>query len=821
MKETNSLAKVWASITYLLDAGLSLIPVRDKQEGDRKAKTPYGQWKRYTTEKLGKEQLWHELETKNTTGIGIVCGVISGNLEVVDIDVKYKADAAILLFDAIEKFDPILFGKLRIHKTPSGGFHLLYRSIELIPGNQKLAGRLEDAKVINFLETRGEAGYVLAPPSLFYEVYRDVPIPLITAQDRNNLIAICRTLDEAPVIVASPYKKSPRDEKYYELNPWIDFNERVDPVDLLTRNGWIVNNTRNVKNIYFTRPGKNDGISMSFREDMRKYYCFTSSTEFEINKAYNPVSVLLTLEFNNDKKACHQWLVNNGFGKIFPQVEQNIAVNNAKINRPIQRNFSDDAVKLYNETKEQMKELFPYGFFIKYDKENNKDAISREAFYHVANNLGFRNFKEDMVRVKGNLIHSVTRREFQDALKEYIKDEDPDTYEKYCNIFEAFLQKNGAFTETRLQELDSKLILIDEKECSYKFYQNGYLCITADDIEFVEYSDNDLLIWYDSLQKRDYNKGSGGVFVDFVQKATINEDNVKNILGYLAHQWKDETTGFIIVLTESCSDPKMGGGSGKNVFCNLLRLTTSYVSKAGSQAKFDEKFFQSWNGERIFAISDAKKDFDFEFLKEPSTGGFIWKKLFKDEISVDVHDGPKFVVQTNYSFEVLDGGLRRRIKNIEFTDFFTKAGGIDVYYGKHFHNEWSEADFAGFDNYIAECIQIYLKSGRKIANNNMTNSGKQKQWEQTYGVYTCGFIMEYIDSWLKMQKVTNNTFKTHYDAYILENNISKNYQPTMGKINNALSAYAENNNLIFKKELIEVDFQGTQYKYRLFETLPF
>ncbi|MDO6575286.1 hypothetical protein, partial [Staphylococcus pasteuri_A] len=66
-------------------------------------------------------------------------------------------------------------------------------------------------------------------------------------------------------------------------------------------------------------------------------------------------------------------------------------------------------------------------------------------------------------------------------------------------------------------------------------------------------------------------------------------------------------------------------------------------------------------------------------MKEPSTGSFIWKKLFKDEIEVSVKDAPKFIVQTNFSYEVTDGGLRRRIIPIEFTNFFTQVGGLDVH----------------------------------------------------------------------------------------------------------------------------------------------
>jgi len=837
----SELTEVWGEVESLLAQGLSLIAVRDKdEEKDGKVyakKSAYWKWKTYQNEIITKDELWKQMEKNNTSAVSIVCGPISGNLEVIDIDTKWKDDAGILLFAAIKDFDKSLFDKLRIHKTPSGGYHILYRISdppEVLPGNTKLAGRMPNdtekeanpkAKPVNFLETRANGGYVLAPPSMGYTIHKGNTIPYITWQQRNDLINIAKTFDTIIKEVAPVYKPSVKSEGYYDESPWDDFNRRCDPVELLTRNGWLFEATKNAHNIYFTRPGKTTGISMSFRHDIRKYYCFTVSTEFEPDTAYSPVDVILKLEFNNDKKRLYSHLVNSGYGRVKPKVEHSIAVNLARKNKPVPANFSDEAVILNEQTIEQLKTDHPYGLFIKYDLEEKKQQVSREALLYVANNLGFRYVDGDTVQIKGNLIYDINEREFQDILKEYIHEEDADEYENLCNIFESFMQKNGSYTMTRLQILDQSLILKDKKEVCYKFYLNGYLTITADEIEFSQYEDNDLLIWEHSVQKRNYVKGNGGDYIDFINKSTINHDNVKRTLGYLAHEYKDETTGFIIVLTETCADPKQGGGSGKNVFCNLLKLTTSYTSKPGAQTKFDEKFFQSWNKQRIFAISDVSKHFDFMFLKEPSTGVFILKKLFKDEVEIPVEDGPKFIVQTNYSFEVSDGGLARRIKNIEFTEFFTKAGGLDVHYNKHFPDGWNEADYAGFDNYIAEAVQVWLKSGRKLETTELTDTGKSKQWEQQYGQVACGFILEHIDIWLETDHgvVSNSLFKSQFDHYLVENNVPKMYTPSTAKLNAAIESYCDNQKpvIVFKKDQTIKDAMGGTFKCRLFEKLPF
>lgn len=833
-----SLQSVWAAAVDLLENGLSVIPVRDKEEvgSDGKVyakKSAYYKWKRYQTEIITKEDLWKQMEKQNTCAIATICGPISGNLEVIDIDTKWKEDAGILLFDAIKDFNKHLYSLLRIHRSPSGGYHILYKISdppEELPGNTKLAGRppseaeLEQnpkAKPVNFLETRANGGYVLAPPSMDYTVHKDEPIPTITWQERNDLINLAKTFDQIIKVVTPAYKPTVKIESFYDENPWEDFNKRCDPIELMARHGWGFENTKNSHNIYFTRPGKTTGISMSFREDLRKFYCFTSNSEFDVDTAYSPVDILLTLEFNGDKKALYYHLVNGGYGKVKPKIECSLAVNLARKNKPVPANFSQDAVDLNIATIEQLKQDHPYGLFIKWDADEEKQAVSREAILSVANNLGFRYNKGDTVRIIGNFIYDVTEREFQDVLKGYMHEEDAYEYENLCNIFEAFMQKNGSYTMTRLNELDESLILKDKKSVCYKFYKNGYLTITAEEIEFSQYEDNDLLIWEHSRQNRNYIAGSGGDYVDFINHSTVNPDNVKKVLGYLSHEYKDETTGFIIVLTETCPDPKSGGGSGKNVFCNLLKLTTSYTSKPGAQTKFDEKFFQSWNRQRIFAISDVPKTFDFAFLKEPATGVFIWKKLFKDEVEIPVEDGPKFIVQTNYSYEISDGGLKRRIIPVEFTDFFTKKGGLDIHYKKYFPDEWTENDYAGFDNYIAEAVQLWLKSGRKLVANELTDTGKTKQWQQTFGVVTTDFINHYIEEWRKEGKVANHVFKQNYDSYMIENNVPKLYQPSTNKVNSAIEALSDNAGFVFKKDVTFKDAASIVFKGRLFEDLPF
>lgn len=830
----STLSQVWSEVETLLSDNISLIPVRDKDEVNKYgdvlvAKSAYGKWKEFQNRRMTKEELWHALEANNTNAVAIICGTISGNMEVLDIDVKYNPGIDAVLFADLKNFYPELFEKLRIHKTPSGGYHIIYRVDQShpVPGNLKLAGRYatdeeiqaqidrgskRPNKEVNFLETRAEGGYILAPPSLGYAIHQNKHIPTVTWEERCSLIRLCESY--TTIVREAPKPKPTKsEESWYDENPFEHYNRSIDPTELVSSFGWKFSHENNYF-IWYTRPDKQRGVSLSWNKEKHIFYVFTSSTELQANKGYHPSTILSELGFAADKSKTYRWLIDNGYGIVKPNVEASIIKKAALSGSNVPANFSDNAKEQLAQQTEQLKTDHPFGIFIKYDQDEEKYTVSREALTYVAKNLGFRYFDGELVRVSGYIISYVTEREFQDEIKNYIREEDADEYEKLCNIYENFIQKNGKFTIQRLEILDQSMILGDDRNTCYKFFMNGYVRVTSTEVKFSEYDTFNNLIWNHKIQQRNYNDATGGKFVDYLKHAVIDIDQASNVLGYLSHEYKDETTGFIIVLTEQCPDPKQGGGSGKNVFCNLLKLTTTYTSKPGAQAKFDEKFFQSWNRQKIFGISDVPKNFDFAFLKEPATGSFIWKKLFKDEVEVDVEDAPKFIVQTNYSYENSDGGLARRIIPLEFTNFFTLAGGLDVHYGCHFPNGWTEEDYGGFDNFIIQSIQKWMKGGNKLKATELTETGWQKQWEQTYGNAT-GFIMENWEEWTTEGYITNNNFKKELEQYFNDNNIVKSYWPSSTKVNSAIESYSHKHGYGFKKDVAK-RFSNGIFKSRVF-----
>ncbi len=129
-------------------SGLSLIPI------SAGSKSSPIQWKVFQERKPTSAELTEWVD--RYPGLGVVCGPVSGNLEVLDLE----AAAPLKEFHRlVEERAPGLIDRLPRVRTPTGGRHIPYRC-EVIEGNQKLAA---DANGKTWIETRGIGGQVLSP----------------------------------------------------------------------------------------------------------------------------------------------------------------------------------------------------------------------------------------------------------------------------------------------------------------------------------------------------------------------------------------------------------------------------------------------------------------------------------------------------------------------------------------------------------------------------------------------------------------------------------------------------------------------------------
>ncbi len=207
--------------------------------------------------------------------------------------------------ELVENQMPGLINRLVIQKTPSGGFHCVYKP-PVSMGNVKLAQTI-DRKVL--IETRGDGGYFLISPSTGYTLIQGIflSIPTLTINEHSCLITAAKSLNRLSI-----EKNNPLSEM--KATPFDEYDLTNDPIQDLISAGWKIVFTRN-RVTYFRRPGKEKGISATWNHIPNRFFCFSSSTVFENEHIYKASAVYAILHHNGNFSVAAKDLFKQGYGK--------------------------------------------------------------------------------------------------------------------------------------------------------------------------------------------------------------------------------------------------------------------------------------------------------------------------------------------------------------------------------------------------------------------------------------------------------------------------------------------------------------------------
>lgn len=299
--------------------GISVIPVA--HDG---TKRPRGAWKEYQSTRATIEQLREWFAPGSPTGLGIVTGAVSGNLEMAEIEGAAAHRIPELAAAAARAGVQVLWEALNagwVEYTPGGGIHWFYRVHGTVPGNTKLA-TAADRTVL--AETRGEGGYSVAAPSNGtvhpsggkWQLLRGGPdtCPYLTMEEREDFHAILATLTEHRPEPVQPRTSQPAGEASTG-SPGDDYERRTEWADILGPHGWTALHSHG-QTQYWRRPGKTIGQSASTGHagDRDRLYVFTSSTEFEQERPYTKFGAYALLNHGGDHAAAAAQLRRDGYG---------------------------------------------------------------------------------------------------------------------------------------------------------------------------------------------------------------------------------------------------------------------------------------------------------------------------------------------------------------------------------------------------------------------------------------------------------------------------------------------------------------------------
>lgn len=263
---------------------------------------------------------------KPSSGIAIRC---TDGLEVIDIDVKHDPtgqiyEEYIAHLQMYASTDDVL-PKCLVQKTKSGGYHIFYKAPN-VEGNRKLCRKAGTREAV--IETRGNGGLVFVAPTPGYEIIQGSfqSIPEINEKTRNRFISCATELDEPPIEEVRIEGAKPKTQySKGEVTPWDDYNEKTDIFALMESYGWkILGGQKQYTKL--NRPGAkhNRGVDATII-DGKFFYPFSTSTQFNAQKAYTPFAVYAVIEHNGNYKEATKTLYYAGYGsrvEVKKEIEQ-------------------------------------------------------------------------------------------------------------------------------------------------------------------------------------------------------------------------------------------------------------------------------------------------------------------------------------------------------------------------------------------------------------------------------------------------------------------------------------------------------------------
>lgn len=183
-----------------------------------------------------------------------------------------------------------------IQNTPSSGAHLIYRAGT--PRKTEVLCRTQCGKTL--IETRGEKAQVV-----MYDIsrFRQIPELKVISQEQESLLYN---------VARSFGCDSKRTQSFRE------YDESNSCITLLEQRGWSVVGEDAFGTQMLRPDNPSSNTSGKVFKDSNKFFCFSTSTEFEPRRLYSPSEITIALEYAGDRAEFAQAY---GFSSGTPSVE--------------------------------------------------------------------------------------------------------------------------------------------------------------------------------------------------------------------------------------------------------------------------------------------------------------------------------------------------------------------------------------------------------------------------------------------------------------------------------------------------------------------
>ena len=319
------------------------------------------------------------------------------------------------------------------------------------------------------------------------------------------------------------------------------------------------------------------------------------------------------------------------------------------------------------------------------------------------------------VKVTNNLIDHTSEKEIKDFILGTLYH-----YED-VSIYNYFAEQTRFFREeflTLLGTIDIYFIA-DSKNSSYLYYRNCAVQVKKNEVVAIDYMDLGGYVWKDHVIDRAYKECETfecdyKTFVENISgKNPVRTTSMESTIGFLMHGHKNLSYCPAVILNDEVISDNPEGGTGKGIFMNALSHMKKLVTIDGKAFDFAKSFaYQLVSADtQILCFDDVKKYFDFERLFSVVTEGLTLEKKNKDAIKIPFSKSPKIAITTNYAIKGAGNSFQRRKWELELYQHYSKNFTPQDEFGRLFFGDWDDDEWCVFDNYMIQCLQLYLREG--------------------------------------------------------------------------------------------------------------
>lgn len=382
------------------------------------------------------------------------------------------------------------------------------------------------------------------------------------------------------------------------------------------------------------------------------------------------------------------------------------------------------------------------------------------------------------VRLDGNVISSVSRQQIIDFIENFIRKDY--NFEKFHYADSSVLlnkfykQMKSLFSKDLFARVRTPEPIIINKDTpckSFFYYRNGFVEVTAKGLELIPYDKLTGSVWDTQMLDRDFKlipidavdeneEYPLGVFCDFCNKIAGNNiqrfNSLCTIIGYLVHDFYEYKLKAVL-LTDSSLSEASEGRTGKTLFAKMLCNVRSYTEINGKD--FDSgnknKYEDVKLGTQLVHLNDVKTrgkyKFDFEDVFNDVTEGLVVNAKYMTPF----RQFCKMIISTNKTLNIIGASQRDRIIEFEMSDFFGETRSPHEFYKQWFGRDWDAAEWHKFDNFICNCVKLFLKDG--IVSPDSINLEARKLMNHT--------SMEFIEFMTELEASIASALNLPYEGY--------------------------------------------------------